>query len=446
MTSSCCTAPPTGRSSPRSTPRSIRATSRRWCSTRSSHRRGPDPLNRATFAAVPRILNQLCGRTPAPASPQPHRRSHKPPQPPGQREAAGALDRRPRSRPHDRHLLRSAAGSPARRRSGTDPARRIPRGGPLGGPRRSGRAGAAAGASQARHGQRSGKPQRELQRAPLLRDELRRGALPVEPGRHPEQAPVRSEGPDRRARRTRDRSVHAQRRPGHQRYPGVRVLAVHHAAPRVQSTAFPGVPALILSGADDLRTPTANAREVAAEIPGSKLLVVPNVGHSVLGDDPTSCSSDALQALFVGKPIKPCPAATPPPLLRATPLPPARLPDVAPAAGNGRGKPGRTLTAVLETLADSGRQLALQVLAQLSSSNTASASSVTVGGLRSGWAALRDRKAPAPRLLLRPGRDRLRRNHLNEDRPARGRGRGRAWDPAGRSPIARRTRGPDRGA
>jgi pimeloyl-ACP methyl ester carboxylesterase len=155
-------------------------------------------------------------------------------------------------------------------------------------------------------------------------------------------------------------------------------------APAVKDAPFPSVPTLILSGADDLRTPTANAREVAAEIPGSKLVVVPNVGHSVLSDDPTSCSSNALQALFVGKPTAPCSTA-PPALLRPTPLPPARLADVAPAPGN-HGKPGRTLDAVLLTLADFGHQLALQALAQLGSSNSAAVSSVNVGGLRSGWA------------------------------------------------------------
>ncbi len=53
---------------------------------------------------------------------------------------------------------------------------------------------------------------------------------------------------------------------------------------------LPNVPTLILSGADDLRTPTANAREVAAQIPDAQLLVVPNTGHSVLGADPTTCA------------------------------------------------------------------------------------------------------------------------------------------------------------
>ena len=125
-------------------------------------------------------------------------------------------------------------------------------------------------------------------------------------------------------------------------------------------------------------------REVAAQIPGSKLLVVPNTGHSVLDSDPTDCSSDALQALFANKPIRPCPT-TPPALLRPTPLPPARLADVAPARGN-HGRAGRTLAAVVLTLGDFGRQLAVQGLAQLDSTGLTALSSVNVGGLRSGWA------------------------------------------------------------
>jgi pimeloyl-ACP methyl ester carboxylesterase len=153
----------------------------------------------------------------------------------------------------------------------------------------------------------------------------------------------------------------------------------------VQNAPFPSVPTLILSGADDLRTPTANAREVAAAIPGSKLLVVPNVGHSVLSGDATHCSTNALQALFLARPIKPCALAPPPPLVRPVPLAPARLADVSPAPGN-RGKPGRTLHAVLETLTDSGRQLALMVLSQPGASNAGALSSLSVGGLRSGWA------------------------------------------------------------
>ena len=154
---------------------------------------------------------------------------------------------------------------------------------------------------------------------------------------------------------------------------------------------FPAVPTLILSGADDLRTPTANAAEVAAQIPGSRLLVVPYVGHSVLGTDPSNCSRNALQALFTSGRIRPCTSGPAPALLRPIPLPPPRLADVAPARGN-RGRPGRTLEAVLQTLGDFEYQVALQLLAQFEEQAGASSlttiSAVRVGGLRAGWGEL----------------------------------------------------------
>ncbi len=155
-------------------------------------------------------------------------------------------------------------------------------------------------------------------------------------------------------------------------------------APAPQDAPLPAVPTLILSGADDLRTPTANAREVAAEISGSHLLVVPNVGHSVLGTDPSSCSHEALLALFADTAIKPCRPAPPSPLLRVFPLAPGRLDDVAPAQ-NTHGKAGRTLQAVALTLADFDRRLVLREFTQLESGALAS-TTLDIGGLHAGWA------------------------------------------------------------
>jgi pimeloyl-ACP methyl ester carboxylesterase len=160
-------------------------------------------------------------------------------------------------------------------------------------------------------------------------------------------------------------------------------------APPPATEAMPDVPTLILSGADDLRTPTANARAVAAQIPDAHLLVVPNTGHAVLEDEPTSCARKALQAMFSGgvgvHTIAPCPAGPPSsPLLLPTPLAPARLADVAPAHGY-HGRTGRTLQAVALTIADFDRQLTIQLLASSSSANLSSLSS---GGLRAGWARL----------------------------------------------------------
>jgi pimeloyl-ACP methyl ester carboxylesterase len=152
-------------------------------------------------------------------------------------------------------------------------------------------------------------------------------------------------------------------------------------APAQEQAALPNVPTLILSGANDLRTPTANAREVAAQIPDAHLLVVPYAGHSVLGGEPTSCASDALKAMFAGHAVKPCPAAPPPPILRPPPLPPLHLADVPSAKGN-HGKPGRTLEAVSMTLHDFLRQVELQVAGLESLSGV---SSLQSGGLRSGW-------------------------------------------------------------
>ena len=142
---------------------------------------------------------------------------------------------------------------------------------------------------------------------------------------------------------------------------------------------------LILSGEDDLRTPTANAREVASAIPGSHLLVVPHTGHSVLTDEPTHCASEALQAMFASKPVAPCAPTPPPASLRPPPLPPRRLALVAPARGYG-GVPGRTLQAVALTLGDFVRQLLVQVT--LSGSVESLFSTLRIGGLRAGWAQL----------------------------------------------------------
>jgi pimeloyl-ACP methyl ester carboxylesterase len=165
------------------------------------------------------------------------------------------------------------------------------------------------------------------------------------------------------------------------------------APPAVPET-MPNVPTLIISGADDLRTPTANARALAAQIPDAHLLVVPNTGHSALESEPTSCARKALQTMFTGgvgvQPIRPCPTGPPPPVESLAPLPPERLSDVPPAHGNS-GRAGRTLEAVELTLADFARQFALQLLETSSGAGGTSgiiSASLDSGGLRAGWAQL----------------------------------------------------------
>ena len=72
------------------------------------------------------------------------------------------------------------------------------------------------------------------------------------------------------------------------------------SAASVEPGVLPNVPTLILSGAQDLRTPTSNARRVAALIGDAQLLVVPYTGHSVIGSDFGDCASLAVSAFFAG--------------------------------------------------------------------------------------------------------------------------------------------------
>ncbi len=144
---------------------------------------------------------------------------------------------------------------------------------------------------------------------------------------------------------------------------------------------LPDVPTLILSGAQDLRTPTANARVIVAEIPDAQLLVVPYTGHSVLGSDLSGCAEAAVSAFFGGATVQPCKPTQDP--FTPTPITPTSLASIQPVPGLG-GNRGRTLTAVLDTLVDLERQVigaTLQVNQELPSGSS-------FGGLHGGFAKL----------------------------------------------------------
>jgi pimeloyl-ACP methyl ester carboxylesterase len=153
------------------------------------------------------------------------------------------------------------------------------------------------------------------------------------------------------------------------------------APPPPVVSSLPNVPTLILSGAQDLRTPTADARGVAALIPDAQLLVVPYTGHSVLGTDFSGCAETAVKAFFEGAPVNAC--ANGPDIFAPTPITPVRLSSVRPAPGVG-GTPGRTLTAVLDTIVDLNRQ----VIGATLQANQALPSGSSFGGLRGGYARL----------------------------------------------------------
>ena len=119
---------------------------------------------------------------------------------------------------------------------------------------------------------------------------------------------------------------------------------------------LPAVPTLILSGGQDLRTPTSNARSVAKLIPGAQVLTVPYTGHSVLGSDFSGCAQSALAQFFAATPVSACPAgANRFPPVHAAPLSLSSLT----ATGGVRGGPGRTLTASIQTIRDLERIVVL---------------------------------------------------------------------------------------
>ncbi len=141
---------------------------------------------------------------------------------------------------------------------------------------------------------------------------------------------------------------------------------------------LPTVPTLIIEGQADLRTTVADAKEVADAIPGSTLLVVPHVGHSVLGADISGCAQKALDAFFAGATPKQCPATTP------NDFPPLSAAPTSVAGLNGASHALKTALAVRDTIADEHNELITDGLAVGHIPRTGS----RVGGLRSGFAML----------------------------------------------------------
>ncbi|MEA2323103.1 MAG: hypothetical protein QOD81_2953 [Solirubrobacteraceae bacterium] len=125
-------------------------------------------------------------------------------------------------------------------------------------------------------------------------------------------------------------------------------------APDPVAAVAPPVPTLILSGREDLRTPVEDARRTAAQYPDVRLLAVPDVGHSVLVNDPRRCALRGVASFLAGGPVAPCARGTRP-LLAPAPFVPADV-DRLPAAPGVPGGAGRTATAVAATLLDTSRQ------------------------------------------------------------------------------------------
>jgi len=110
---------------------------------------------------------------------------------------------------------------------------------------------------------------------------------------------------------------------------------------------LPDVPVLVLSGSRDLRTPTAQAAAVASRFRQGRLLIVPGVGHSVLGADLTNCADTAVKTWLAGG-VPPNRCNRVPPLIAPIAAFPASIAALEPAGAPGLR--GRTIVAVSRTV------------------------------------------------------------------------------------------------
>ncbi len=144
---------------------------------------------------------------------------------------------------------------------------------------------------------------------------------------------------------------------------------------------LPAVPTLMLSGGADLRTPTEDARATAARLPlSAQIVTVPWVGHSVLSSEISTdaCAAKALAAFFADQAIPGCPTATAP--ISLARRPPMRLAG-ARTVGTLRGRLGKTVGAALDTVSDLRRQVLYEAF-------ETGALPRRVGSLRGGFASL----------------------------------------------------------
>jgi len=153
--------------------------------------------------------------------------------------------------------------------------------------------------------------------------------------------------------------------------------------------AYPAVPAFVLQGGEDLRTPPAGSARVAAALRAQRV-IVPGVGHAVVGGDPSRCGIRRLFAFLRGRPAAAaCPRV--PTEVPAIGVPPTSLRQLAAPSGVP-GRAGRTVAALDVTLDDLTFSL-----------SPALGSPLTGAGLRGGRFRLRRRTIVLDALQVVPG-------------------------------------------
>lgn len=155
--------------------------------------------------------------------------------------------------------------------------------------------------------------------------------------------------------------------------------------PSETSRMLPNVPMLVLAGGADLRTPVENARAIAAQNPSAQLMVVPNSGHSVIGNDFSGCVDRALRRFLAGGQGGRCRGESLGALSRALPVPPASLKGVEVVSGHS-GRRGRTAAAVGWTVLDGLMSVSSELWTTLVADDPLRAlrHPLRVGGLRGG--------------------------------------------------------------
>ncbi len=134
------------------------------------------------------------------------------------------------------------------------------------------------------------------------------------------------------------------------------------AAPE-PSGPLQATPTLVIANEHDLTAPLAQAEAVARLIPGSRLMTVAGYESGSI-EESGSCVATAVRAFFAGaNPQTGCKRAAPE-RLRAVPPPPLSLAELRPERGV-RGRVGRTLTAVRQTLRDGASLLVWRFFARL---------------------------------------------------------------------------------
>lgn len=116
----------------------------------------------------------------------------------------------------------------------------------------------------------------------------------------------------------------------------------------VPAQPLPDVPALLLSGRQDIRTPVEDATEVAKLLPHGTLVTVPNAGHSLIGN--TNCTEAAIRRFMSNRPIG-TPCLREKPYAFSTGAVPASIGQLISSGGAG-GRAGRTISAVRLTILD----------------------------------------------------------------------------------------------